>query len=357
MLECYGFGPRFISWIQLLYRDQTARVWGNGLLSAPFGLPRGTRQGCPLSPGLFFPGDRTSGNPDTSRPQGEGLTNRQIGVLKGKVSLYADVTLLYLVDVGVSLNSALEIITQFGGYFGIRINWYKSVLFTFHPSGSGTVTGTLLQWVEFILLGLQAYITNNISPLLAQLGRKCQLWKTLPLSPVGRVNLLKMVFPNFLYFFRSTPTPIPKSFFHKMFQLLFRRGKPRDWRGRCSSSPFLRGVWQCPHFQLYYWASVLVTVWWWFSQPKMNPAVTLEVAILGSYAALSNVSYRGPRAHSQATTLMRTTVHMWQQARAVYKTDSTISPHTPHSGNPTLPLLYKLPDPQLWASKGLGTEG
>lgn len=36
-----------------------------------------------------------------------------------------------------------------------------------------------------------------------------------------------------------------------------------------------------PNFQIYYWAAVLVTVRWWFSQPRKNPAVTLEATILG----------------------------------------------------------------------------
>lgn len=45
VLKCFGFGPRFISWIQLLYRNLTACVRVNGLLSPPFSLHRGTRQG------------------------------------------------------------------------------------------------------------------------------------------------------------------------------------------------------------------------------------------------------------------------------------------------------------------------
>lgn len=56
---------------------------------------------------------------------------------------------------------------------------------------------------------------DNLSPL--QFGKKCQLWRTLPLSPVGRVNLVKMVYlPKFTYFFRNTPCLIPKSFFQKL---------------------------------------------------------------------------------------------------------------------------------------------
>lgn len=62
---------------------------------------------------------------------------------------------------------------------------------------------------------------DNISPLLTQFSKKCHLWKTLPLSPVGGVNLLKMVYlPKFVYFFRITPCPIPKSFFQKLDSII-----------------------------------------------------------------------------------------------------------------------------------------
>lgn len=130
-----GAGMLWI-WIQLLYRDPTARVQVNSFLSAPFSLHRETRQVCPLSPGFFCL--------DLDQRVG-GL---QIGVIQEKISLYADNTLLYLADSRVSLQSALEIIDQFGGYSGICINWHKLVLFSLHPLGSGSVTDTQLQWVE-----------------------------------------------------------------------------------------------------------------------------------------------------------------------------------------------------------------
>lgn len=100
-----------------------------------------------------------------------------------------------------------------------------------------------------------------------------------------------------------------------------------------------------PNFLIYYWAAVLVTVRWWFSQPRPNPAVRLEAAILGSYAALSNLAYRGPKAPYHLMTQMKTTIRVWREARAIYAEPNCISPHTPLWGNPTLPHLYDMPDP------------
>lgn len=171
------------------------------------------------------------------------------------------------------------------------------------------------------------------------------------------MNLLKMVcLLKLLYFFRNTPIPTPKSFICRLDSLITSfvwAGKTPRLAKRTLQLPLSHGGLAMPHFQLYYWAAVLVMVRWWFSQPKQNPAVQLEAAILGSYVAVSNLVYRGPRAHLEMTTPMRTTIRVWLQAGAVYKVDSKISPHTPLWNNPRLPHLYTLPFSQLWASREL----
>jgi len=48
-----GFGPSFISWVNLFYHRVQSAVNVNGYLSPFFDLSRGVRQGCPLSPLLY----------------------------------------------------------------------------------------------------------------------------------------------------------------------------------------------------------------------------------------------------------------------------------------------------------------
>ena len=52
-LRAMGFGDSFVSWVDLFYHNVRSSVNVNGYLSEPFFLPRGVRQGCPLSPLLY----------------------------------------------------------------------------------------------------------------------------------------------------------------------------------------------------------------------------------------------------------------------------------------------------------------
>lgn len=258
-----------------------------------------------------------------------GVRGLQVGPIEEKLSLYADDALLYLADASSSLQTALDLINRFGGYSGIRINWDKSVLFPLHPS-TPRVPHPQLKWVDdFKYLGIkisgkvQDYMDNNLRPLMTQLTARCAAWHSLPLTSVGRVNLLKMIYlPQYLYFFRNTPIPIPRTFFRRLESLLIHfvwAGRPPRVAKQILYLPLSGGGGLAlPNFQIYYWAAVLVTIRWWFSQPTQNPAVTLEAAILGSFAALSNLPFRGLRASLSMTTLMRTTVRVWQEARKIY---------------------------------------
>lgn len=62
------------------------------------------------------------------------------------------------------------------------------------------------------------------------------------------------------------------------------------------------------------------------TQPRQNPAVTLEAAILGSYAALSNLVFRGPKHHPSLTSSMCTTIRVWRDAGAIYQKPLHMSP-------------------------------
>lgn len=208
--------------------------------------------------------------------------------------------LLYLRDSQQSLRAAPSIIDRFGAFSGIRVNWEKSLLFPLTDIPiSADPPLPLKKVTKFKYLGIQiqsdpqSYLADNVYPILNQLIQRCAVWKTLPLTPVGRVNLLKMSFlPKFLYAFRHTPVPIPNSFFLKLDQtitsFIWAGATPRVAKHTLQLS-LTEGGLSLPNFKKYYWAAILVTVRWWFAQDNTNPAVNLEAAILGSYSELSNL--------------------------------------------------------------------
>lgn len=97
--------------------------------------------------------------------------------MEEKLSLHADDALLYLNDAGLSLSAALEIFDTFGSFFGIRINWSKSILFPIDRP-IDLAPSSPLQWVEeFRYLGVQVtrriseFFDRNFQPLLTSLKR------------------------------------------------------------------------------------------------------------------------------------------------------------------------------------------
>lgn len=130
-----------------------------------------------------------------------------------------------------------------------------------------------LRWVdEFTYLGVQVgdvaprYLKTQCHPLLSPLTQRCTTRWTLPLMPVGWEPSKMIYLPLIISVWAGKPPSVAK---HILYL------------------PLSRGGLALPNFLVYYWAAVLVTLRWWFSQPRQNPAVTLEAALLGSYAALS----------------------------------------------------------------------
>ena len=53
-LHKFNFGPSFIQWIRVLYKNASSCVMNNGFTTGPFLLGRGVRQGDPLSHYFFI---------------------------------------------------------------------------------------------------------------------------------------------------------------------------------------------------------------------------------------------------------------------------------------------------------------
>ncbi len=126
ILERFGFGLKFVSWIKLLYATPKASVRSNNIISDPFSLCRGTRQGCPLSPLLFAIAIEPLAIALRTDSEVQGIFRAG---LEQKVSLYADDLILFLSNPLLSIPRALLILDSFSIFSGYKLNFSKSELF------------------------------------------------------------------------------------------------------------------------------------------------------------------------------------------------------------------------------------
>uniref|UniRef100_A0A3B3HQU1 Reverse transcriptase domain-containing protein n=1 Tax=Oryzias latipes TaxID=8090 RepID=A0A3B3HQU1_ORYLA len=272
-LKKFGFGPRFISWIRILYSSPVAAIRTNKNLSPFFKLGRGTRQGCPLSPLLFAlviePLAITLRGDDS-------IKGIQRGDSEHKVSLYADDTLLYISDPLYSLPHLFTLLREFGKISGYKINMHKSELMPINPVALKDVSNSIpfkLSQHKFKYLGIwitsnykHMYKTNFI-PLLDSVKQDLQRWQSLPIYLGGRINVVKMnILPKFLYLFQSIPLFLTKTFFSNLDKLISSfiwNGKTARIRKNILQYHKDYGGMSLPNFQYYYWAANIRTLLYW----------------------------------------------------------------------------------------------
>lgn len=176
-------------------------------MAPAFALGRGTRQGCPFSPLLFVIAIEPLASLVQASPC---IRELQYGALQKKIMLYAEDMLLFLGDPTHSLLGVMSIITQFGHYSGLTINWSKSALMMLDEDRKVNLPDScpIPVVISFKYLGVQIsprlgdYCSLNVHPLLSRFQDKINTWNTLKMSLAGKANLIKIILmPQLLYFF------------------------------------------------------------------------------------------------------------------------------------------------------------
>ena len=336
-LRRMGLGQNFLSWITLLYTEPLAQVKVNGKRSRIFGLQRGTRQGCPLSPLIFALVLEPLAVWIRGDPLVRGL--RWSPEWEDRISLYADDILLYLADPETSIDRIMHIIQLFGQYSGYSINWGKSNLFLLHgdcprlpPKCPIRLTREGFKYLGiFVTPEQELFYTRNLQPPLTRLKSDVAHWKTLPLSLLGRAALFKMMtLPRFLYVLHNTPYPVHKRYFAaingEIRGLLWEGGSPRISRAKLAKSWYEGGI-ALPEIQYYYWAAQLTTVNKWAFVPESEPSLHLDRQLLqpkGYLRALYDYTYG-----KKLTGPTGSTVGIWHQTLAKLGWTGRITLRTP----------------------------
>ncbi len=221
-----NFGTKFINIVETLYRAPKAQIATKGVLSRPINLKRGTRQGCPLSPLLFALAIKPLAV--AIRPNSN-ISGIRVGKTEHKLSLYADL-LIYISNPNRSVPQMCEILNEYSKLSGYKLNFGKSEVM---PLGFFTLTGlpdlvTRFKWKPEGFQYLGVHICKDLSnihklnfhPLIGKLKTDLLKWKDLPLSSIGRINIIKMnILPKFLYLFQSIPFECPFKLFIEINQV------------------------------------------------------------------------------------------------------------------------------------------
>uniref|UniRef100_A0A3P9JRC9 Reverse transcriptase domain-containing protein n=1 Tax=Oryzias latipes TaxID=8090 RepID=A0A3P9JRC9_ORYLA len=228
-MDMFKLGANFVDWVKLLYSSPKEAVITNSHCSNYFFLERGTRQGCPLSPLLFALAIETFAELIRTSLSIKGF---HIDGTEHKISLYADDVLLYLIKTDSTIPHLLNLLKQFRHISGFKVNLSKSEAMPIGTiTGSAPPTGFPFQWSPKTItyLGIQVSLSLNkllklnLKPTIKRIREDLERWKSLPVSWLGRISVLKMnILPRLMYPLQMLPNSIPNSWFSDLDKIFTR---------------------------------------------------------------------------------------------------------------------------------------
>ena len=344
VLERFGFGRNILHWIKLLYTNPLAQVLTSGQISKHFKLERSTRQGCPLSPLLFLFAIEPLALAVRQSPE---ITGIHIGGREHHLSLFADDVVLFLSKLNSStkaLNKLLDTFSQFSGY---KINKSKShfrflnKLDRLNPPIQ-IKFNHCLDGFEYLGIRITPHTENtillNYNPLVKEIEDMLERWDCLPISMIGRINLIKMsVLPKLLYLFQAIPLPLSTSFFsslNKHFTRFIWNNKHPRLRLSLLYLPFERGGLKMPNLKLYYWAANLRSAMFYFESNEIPAWVDIEnygiKLPLHLYMYSADLKYL--KKHTK-NPFLKNTLTIWHESHSFAEELTKLSQFTPIWGN------------------------
>lgn len=206
---------------------------------------------------------------------------------------------------------------------------------------------------------LKDIIPTNYDPLIERTAEMLDRWSALPISMIGRINLIKMtVLPQYLYYFQTLPLPLPITFYDKLNKLFCRfiwNSRRARLRLKLLHLPYERGGLKLPNLRWYYMAAQLASASYYFCSTKPPAWVSIEQeSILGLplnlYLYSSNIG--ALRKHTK-NPFLRNTILVWHSACKHLNCIPMISQFTPIWGNEQFTPGNKDGGFRLWNKKGV----
>uniref|UniRef100_A0A8C5P6L6 Reverse transcriptase domain-containing protein n=1 Tax=Leptobrachium leishanense TaxID=445787 RepID=A0A8C5P6L6_9ANUR len=349
VLARMGVGGSFLSWLEALYANPTARVKANGALSEIFHVQNGTRQGCPLSPLLFALSLEPLLESIRLSPS---ITGIQGHASEHRVSAYADDLLFLLTNPATSLPAVVQTLEEYGNLAGYCINRTKSEFLGIslgHSSISHLRRSYSFRYCSDRMRYLGVWLASstrllhdlNFLAILHSFRTDMGAWTGGMLSWFGRIAVLKMnLMPRLLYLFNALPISIPLSFFtalrSELLKFVWPRGRPRvGFAVLCR--PKASGGLALPDPRKYYLACHVARVVEWSGVGRERRWLDLERALADRPLwTLPWLPPPRPMAQRADSDPMSATLYIWHTRKISLGLSSSRSPLLPLSHNPEL---------------------
>ena len=194
VLELFGFGQSFLTWVKILYTDTSSCVMNGGRPTGYFSINRGVRQGDPLSPYLFLLAIEILAS---AIREDEIITGFKFGENEVRQVLYADDLTLFVKD-SISINRLQVIFEEFDKISGLKMNKGKTYFVWMGKENENPVIplfGKLVQQVKilgiYFTLDWKIKEEMNYKEILSKIKRLLGWWKQRDLTLTGKVHLMK----------------------------------------------------------------------------------------------------------------------------------------------------------------------
>ena len=209
-----------------------------------------------------------------------------------------------------------------------------------------------------VLRNNDANVKINYEPLMEEVTQSINRWMSLPLSMIGRINILKMnILPKILYLFQNIPLPPPDDFFNKDNKLFsgFIWG---NYSARVRQSLLYqsndKGGLKSPNILWYYWAVQLRTIKFYFATGDVPQWKEMESENLSLPLSMYLYSDKMSNLIKQfANPVVKNMIRVWFKVKKFIKEPNALSQYSPIWGN-----QYFAPGRadavfRMWASKDL----